>query len=112
MKRAGQLAKTIEQLSALAQETRLAAFRLLVAAGPEGVNAGAIADRLKVSAPTLSFHLKELERAGLISQRRDSRHIIYTADFAAMRALLSYLMQDCCGGRPEICDIELESCCA
>jgi DNA-binding transcriptional ArsR family regulator len=112
MKRAVQSAKTVEQLSALAQETRLAAFRLLVSAGLEGVNAGVIADQLKVSAPTLSFHLKELERAGLIGQRRESRHIIYTADFAAMRALLSYLMQDCCGGRPEICDIELESCCA
>jgi DNA-binding transcriptional ArsR family regulator len=59
----------------------------------------------------LSFHLKELERAGLITQRRESRSIIYAANYKAMRALLSYLMEDCCGGRPEICDIDV-TCCA
>ena len=98
-------------LSALSQETRLAVFRHLVAAGHDGRPAGAIATRLKVPAPTLSFHLKELERAGLVTQRRESRNIIYAANFATMRALLSYLMKDCCGGRPEICDLDI-TCCA
>jgi len=64
-----------------------------------------------VPAPTLSFHLKELEHAGLISQRRESRNLIYAVRQESMRALLGFLMKDCCGGRPEICDIELESCC-
>jgi ArsR family transcriptional regulator, arsenate/arsenite/antimonite-responsive transcriptional repressor len=99
-------------LSALSQETRLAVFRHLVAAGPDGRPAGSIATRLKVPAPTLSFHLKELERAGLITQRRMSRSIIYAANYATMRALLSYLMEDCCGGRPEICDIDIKCCAA
>ena len=99
-------------LAALSQATRLAIFRHLVAAGPDGKPAGALASALKVPAPTLSFHLKELERAGLVTQRRISRSIIYAADYAAMKALLSFLMADCCGGRPEICDIDIKSCCA
>ena len=103
--------QAITALSALSQETRLAAFRHLVAAGPHGQAAGAIAASLKVPPPTLSFHLKELERAKLVTQRRESRSIIYAANYATMRALLSYLMQDCCVGRPEICDIDI-SCCA
>ena len=97
-------------LSALSQETRLAIFRRLVRAGPAGETAGAIAELLDTPAPTLSFHLKELERAGLIAQRRESRNLIYTARLDQMRALLAFLMQDCCGGRPEICDIKLEEC--
>ena len=103
--------QAVTALSALSQETRLAIFRHLVATGPSGKPAGRIAAHLKVAAPTLSFHLKELERAGLITQRRESRNIIYAADYSAMRALLSYLMEDCCGGRPEICDIDV-TCCA
>ena len=98
-------------LSALSQETRLAVFRRLVTAGPQGAAAGALAKALKVTAPTLSFHLKELEHAGLIRQRRESRSIIYAANYDRMRALLGYLMEDCCGGRPEICDIDI-ACCA
>jgi ArsR family transcriptional regulator len=98
-------------LAALSQETRLAIFRRLVAAGPKGLAAGVLSRALKVAAPTLSFHLKELERAGLIVQHRESRNIIYAADYKAMRALLSYLMEDCCGGRPEICDFDV-ACCA
>ena len=99
-------------LSALSQETRLAIFRRLVRRGPAGETAGALADVLATPAPTLSFHLKELERAGLIAQRRDSRNLIYTARFDRMRALLSFLMKDCCGGRPEICNLPIrESCC-
>ena len=102
----------VAALAALSQETRLAAFRRLVAAGPDGLAAGVLARALKTAAPTLSFHLKELERAGLIKKRRESRSIIYAADYAAMRALLSYLMEDCCGGRPEICAIDVKCCAA
>ncbi len=98
-------------LAALAQETRLAVFRHLVVAGPERAAAGAIAKALKVEPPTLSFHLKELEHAGLIAKRRMSRSIIYAANYQRMRGLLAYLMQDCCRGRPEICDIDI-ACCA
>jgi DNA-binding transcriptional ArsR family regulator len=104
--------QAVVALSALSQETRLAVFRHLVAAGPQGKAAGMIAARMKVPSPTLSFHLKELERAGLVTQRRESRSIIYAANYAAMRALLSYLMEDCCGGRPEICDIDVKCCAA
>jgi len=104
--------QAVAALSALSQETRLLVFRHLIAAGPEGKQAGLIATRLKVPSPTLSFHLKELERAGLVTQRRESRNIIYSANYAAMRALLSYLMEDCCGGRPEICDIDIKCCAA
>ncbi|MBI1329006.1 MAG: metalloregulator ArsR/SmtB family transcription factor [Alphaproteobacteria bacterium] len=93
-------------LSALAQETRLAIFRHLVIAGPDGVSAGSIAEALGTPAPTLSFHLKELERAGLIAQRRAGRSLIYAARYDGMRALLSFLMKDCCAGRPEICGLE------
>ena len=103
--------KALTGLSALAQETRLAVFRRLVRAGPEGESAGAIADALATPAPTLSFHLKELERAGLITQRRASRSLFYAANYDGMRELLSYLMDDCCAGRPEICKFEPKESC-
>jgi ArsR family transcriptional regulator, arsenate/arsenite/antimonite-responsive transcriptional repressor len=88
----------VEALSALAQEHRLALFRLLVQAGDEGMPAGAIAERLGVPNSSLSFHLAHLTRAGLIQQRRQGRSLIYTADYAAMNALVGYLMENCCGG--------------
>ena len=90
-------------LGALAQETRLAIFRLLVVAGPEGMAAGIIASRLNVPAPTLSFHLSQLSHAGLVRSVRRSRSILYTAEFDAMSRLLAFLTKDCCGGRPELC---------
>ena len=98
-------------LAALAQETRLAIFRRLVRTGPDGESAGSIADALRTPAPTLSFHLKELERAGLISQRRESRSLIYAARYDEMRELLFFLMEDCCAGRAEICNFKpTENC--
>ena len=90
-------------LGALAQETRLDIFRLLVQKGPEGLPAGEIGERLGQPSPTLSFHLNQLRFAGLVSSRRASRSIIYSANFKAMNDLLAYLTENCCGGRPEIC---------
>lgn len=88
----------VRSLNALAQEHRLAAFRLLVQAGPEGMAAGALADGLGIPASSLSFHLAQLNHAGLVSQRRVSRSIIYAADYAAMNGLLSFLTENCCAG--------------
>lgn len=90
-------------LSALAHESRLAIFRLLVQAGPSGIAAGEIARRLEMIPNTLSANLNILSHAGLIGSRRDGRSIIYAADYAAMSGLLGFLMQDCCNGAPEIC---------
>ncbi|MEZ5937104.1 MAG: metalloregulator ArsR/SmtB family transcription factor [Hyphomonadaceae bacterium] len=90
-------------LSALAQEGRLAAFRFLVRAGPEGAPAGDIARALDVAPNTLSAQLSLLANAGLIGSRRDGRSIIYAANYDAIGALIVYLMEDCCGGKPEIC---------
>lgn len=88
----------IESLAALAQEHRLAGYRLLVEAGPQGMSAGRIAEALDIAASSLSFHLAQLERSGLITRRRDGRSLIYTADFGAMTALIGYLTENCCGG--------------
>ncbi len=93
----------IMALGALAQETRLEIFRLLVGQGPEGLPAGAIGGRLNLPSPTLSFHLNQLRFAGLVTSRRKSRSIIYAANFTVMRELLAYLTDNCCGGRPELC---------
>ncbi|HTQ12780.1 MAG TPA: metalloregulator ArsR/SmtB family transcription factor [Rhizomicrobium sp.] len=92
-----------KRLSALAQDSRLAVFRLLVKAGPEGVAAGEIARALGVAANTLSAQLLVLSNARLIRARREGRSIIYAADYAAMSELLVYLTEDCCGGRAEVC---------
>ena len=93
----------VEKPGALAQETRLKVVRALVGAGPEGMSAGDIRKTVGGSATALSFHLKELAGAGLVTSRRDGRRIVYTMAFEAMGALLDYLMDDCCQGRPEIC---------
>lgn len=93
----------VTALSALAQETRLAAFRQLIAAGEAGLPAGELASRLNVPPATLSFHLKELAHAGLVTSRSEGRFVIYIADYAAMTALLAYLSEACCGGHPERC---------
>jgi ArsR family transcriptional regulator len=96
-------------LAALAHETRLAIFRLLVQQGPAGVPAGEIAQRLTVASSTLSFHLKDLEHAGLIHAVRQHRQILYAADYAGMRSLLDFIQRDCCQGHSELCGIGPES---
>lgn len=93
----------IAALGALAQETRLDIFRLLVQKGPKGLAAGEIGERLGQPSPTLSFHLNQLRFAGLVISRRESRSIIYSANFKGMNGLLAYLTENCCGGRPELC---------
>jgi DNA-binding transcriptional ArsR family regulator len=93
----------IKRLSAIAQEARLGVFRLLVKAGPEGMAAGDIARALAVPANTLSAQLLVLSNAGLIRARRAGRSIIYAINFDAMRDLLVFLTEDCCGGRAEMC---------
>ncbi|MFZ5669053.1 MAG: ArsR/SmtB family transcription factor [Pseudomonadota bacterium] len=93
----------IKRLSALAQESRLAVFRLLVKAGRDGIAAGEIARSLDITPNTLSAQLTVLGNAGLVTSRRDGRSIIYTAGYDGMSELLVYLMEDCCQGRPEVC---------
>ena len=93
----------VSSLSALAHDGRLSTFRLLIQAGAEGLAAGEIARRLGVLPNTLSASLNILSHAGLIASKRDGRSIIYSANYDAMRELLAFLMEDCCGGSPEIC---------
>ncbi len=88
----------VQAFGALAQETRLGIYRLLVAAGPEGLAAGAIAEKLELPPATLSFHLKELNLAGLVRSRQDGRFIIYAANFDTMIDLVAFLTDNCCGG--------------
>lgn len=88
----------VTALTSLAQEHRLALFRLLVQAGPDGMAAGALADALGVPNSSLSFHLAHLHRAGLIGQRRDGRSLIYTANYDAMNRLVDFLTENCCAG--------------
>jgi ArsR family transcriptional regulator, arsenate/arsenite/antimonite-responsive transcriptional repressor len=88
----------VEALAALAQESRLRVFRLLVQAGPGGLPAGLISERVSVPPTTLSFHLKQLVRAGLLRARRDGRSIVYAADYAGMQSLVAFLSEKCCQG--------------
>jgi DNA-binding transcriptional ArsR family regulator len=90
----------VRALAALAQDSRLEVFRLLVEAGPEGLPAGAIAERIGIPSSTLSFHVKTLAQAGLVESRQDGRYIHYSADFTAMNSLVAFLGENCCGGRP------------
>jgi len=105
--------QAIASFGALSQETRLQIVRMLVVAGPDGMSAGSIAERLEVSPSNVSFHLKELDRAGLVGQQREARSIIYTANYDALSGLVRFLMEDCCSGHPEICvPVATATCCA
>jgi DNA-binding transcriptional ArsR family regulator len=97
----------IAALGALAQDTRLDVFRLLVQAGAEGMAAGRIGERLGLPSATLSFHLNQLRHAGLVSFRRESRSLIYVAEYATMNRLLAYLTENCCRGDAAACAVSL-----
>jgi ArsR family transcriptional regulator len=96
---------TLAALAALAQETRLDIFRMLVEAGPEGRAVGRIGEALDLPSATLSFHLKELRHARLVTVRRAGRSLIYAANFATMTGLIDYLTRHCCAGDPASCGI-------
>ena len=106
--------QALASFAALSQETRLRIVRMLVVAGPDGMSAGALAEKIGVSPSNISFHLKELDHAGLIGQQRESRSIIYTARFDSLGGLVRFLMDDCCGGHPDICApiVQAPACCA
>ncbi|HTW27172.1 MAG TPA: metalloregulator ArsR/SmtB family transcription factor [Acetobacteraceae bacterium] len=95
----------IAALAALAQDSRLDIFRLLVQAGTEGLPAGRIGERLGLPSATLSFHLNQLRQAGLVTFRRDGRSLIYAAEYPVMNALLGYLTENCCQGDPAACGV-------
>jgi DNA-binding transcriptional ArsR family regulator len=95
--------QAINAFAALAQQTRLRVVRLLVEAGPDGLPAGDVGVSVGASTSNTSFHLKELERAGLIQSRRASRSIIYSANLSALSGLVEFLLRDCCKGHPEVC---------
>lgn len=95
--------QALNAFGALSQETRLKMVRILVQAGPEGMAAGAIGEAVDASSSSASFHLAHLERAGLIQSRRESRSIIYSANFEGLSGLVEFLMRDCCSGHPEVC---------
>lgn len=95
--------QAIAALGALAHETRLAVYRMLVQRGPDGLSAGTIAQELGLPPSSLTFHLHQLAHAGLVTQRRKSRQLIYATDFAAMNALMGYLTENCCGQEAGSC---------
>src|SRR5579863_8733987 len=97
------LKQAVTALGAIAHDHRLAVYRMLVARGPEGLPAGEIAERLEMPPSSLTFHLQQLLHAGLVSQRRLGRQLIYAADFAAMNGLIAYLTENCCGGSAAAC---------
>lgn len=104
-------AQVVKALSALAQPTRLAVYRLLVERGPDGMAAGLVAEKLKVSPATLSFHFKTLSHAGLIESRQEGRFIYYAANFAVMNGMVAYLTENCCGGDQAGCAVPLKKKC-
>lgn len=95
--------EALSAFAALSQENRLDALRMLVKAGPKGIAAGDLADAMGVAAPTMSFHLKELANAGLVTSRRDGRRVFYAADYGGIRKTVDFLMADCCQGDPRLC---------
>lgn len=97
----------VAALAAIAQDTRLSVFRLLIQAGPSGMTAGEIAGALAAQPSTMSHHLGSLERAHLVRSHRDGRTVVYAADYEGTRQLLGFLTEDCCQGRPEICGGDL-----
>jgi DNA-binding transcriptional ArsR family regulator len=101
-----QTAAIVKALGALAQESRLEVFRILVKRGPDGYTPGELSERLGVPSPTLSFHLKELQHAELVVPRRDGRFIYYSANFDTMHGLVSFLTENCCSLSDEACDSE------
>jgi ArsR family transcriptional regulator, arsenate/arsenite/antimonite-responsive transcriptional repressor len=102
--------QALSAFAALSQETRLRILRRLVIAGPGGLAAGVLAKKAGVSASNVSFHLKELEHAGLVANRRESRSIVYSADYGALDGLLRFMMEDCCAGHPEVCSPKAQGC--
>lgn len=111
-----EIKEAVTTLGALAQETRLSIFRLLVERGPDGLPAGRVGEALEVAAATLSFHLKELSRAGLLTSRQEKQFIFYAVDFERMASLMAFLTRNCCQGMPEKCltvmEAALGGCCA
>ena len=110
-----EITAAVGALSALAQESRLKVFRLLVRSGPSGLAAGDIAKRLHVPCNTMSAHLAVLSRAKLVSSRKEGRSVIYAVDLDGTRELLSFLLEDCCRGKPHLCapliEATLADCC-
>lgn len=98
-----EISNATNAFSALSQEARLKTLKKLIQAGPAGMAAGKIAESLEAPAPTMSFHLKELERAGLILSRKEGRKVIYAADYGGVRTLIDFLLADCCGGDKRLC---------
>lgn len=103
--------QVLKALSALAQPTRLAAYRLLVERGPDGMAAGQVSEKLKVSPATLSFHFRTLSHAGLIESRQEGRFIYYAANFKVMNGMLAYLTENCCGGDQAACAVPVKKRC-
>jgi len=102
--------QVVSALSALAQPTRLAIYRMLVAAGRDGLAAGQIAEKMEAAPASLSFHFKTLNHAGLVESRQDGRFIYYAANFDVMNGLLGYLTENCCGGNSETCKVSSKKC--
>jgi DNA-binding transcriptional ArsR family regulator len=110
MNQAMDTATVLAALAALAQESRLAVFRLLIQAGPSGLVASRIAEQLAIAPSSLSFHLKELSHAGLLASKQDGRFVIYTAKVEAMNGLIGFLTENCCGGLPCGAATPLKNC--
>ncbi|WP_092184178.1 helix-turn-helix transcriptional regulator [Devosia sp. YR412] len=108
-------AQALDAFGALSQPTRLQMVRVLVVAGPDGLAAGAVGEAVGASSSSASFHLSNLERAGLVQSRREARCIIYTANFGGLSGLVEFLMRDCCQGHPDVCApaaLTAAACCA